>query len=87
MSEKQKEKEKLKEELQAEKKQLPRLESTAERLRKEADSLALRAEKEKKLTLLTESNLTRKRVLEYEEKISQAKSKISKIQDSLKTNV
>ena len=63
---------------------LPGWEATVERLRNEADSLAMRAEKEKKLHLLTETNVTRKRVAEYEENIVQAKSKIRKIENSLK---
>ena len=86
LTKKQKEKEKLRGELVAEKKMLPRWEAIIERLRKEADSLAVHAEKEKKLHLLTESNVTRKRVAEYEENIVQGKPKIRKIEDSLKDN-
>ena len=84
-SEKQLEAEKLKEEMCAEKKMHPKWEAAAQRLRQEADSLAERAEKERKLTLLTDSNETRKRARQYEQLLEESRTKIKKIELQLKT--
>ena len=55
-----------------------------ERLYKEADLLAVRAEKENKMSLLVDSNETRKRICEYDDCIKQSKEKIQKLLDNLK---
>lgn len=55
-----------------------------ERLYKEADLLAVRAEKENKMSLLVDSNETRKRICEYDDRIKQSKAKIQKLQDNFK---
>ena len=78
------EKLKLKEELQAERKSVVNLEKSYVRHSKITDELALKAEKEKKFSLIVESNASRKRALEIKDSIENAKSKIMKLEDQLK---
>lgn len=79
------EKEKLKEEINSEKKMQVKWNNICERLRKEADDLATKAEKEKKMSLLIDSNETRKRSLEYKEYVEASLAKVQKLGDKLKT--
>lgn len=51
---------------------------------KNADELALKAEKEKEMALLTESNASRKRSSEIKEHIEESNAKIMKLKDQLK---
>lgn len=60
-------------------------EATHRRLTSEANDLALKAEKEKKISIITQSNVCRKRALEMEDYITTSASKIEKLDHELKS--
>ena len=57
------------------------LKKKIEALSKEADELALKAERKGKMDLIKESNLKRKRISEFNEDVMATKAKILKLQD------
>ena len=59
------------------------LESTIDRLRKEADTLAQRAQDERKFSLIEESNDMRKRCFDHMNQLEERKVKIAKLEDHL----
>lgn len=77
-------KDNIKKELEVEKKLKIKWMNSCERYRKKADELALRAEKEKKMSLVAESNASRKRALEFQEHSEEANTKIMKLESELK---
>jgi DNA polymerase III delta prime subunit len=60
-----------------------KLENAIERLEKEANELAQKAEREKKMSLFIESNTIRKRSLEYKQELEGTVSKLRKLEDQL----
>lgn len=76
---------KIKADICKEKKSVAQWEKVRERLSKEADDLATTAEKEKKMSMLSESNATRKRCSEYLGYIEKGKDKIAQLEKKLKT--
>ena len=57
------------------------LKKTIERMRHEADELANRAEKEKKMSLLSESNSVRKRALEIRDNLEGSICRMQKLEE------
>ena len=77
-------KKKLKDEISSELKYIENLEKSVMRLEKEANSLSEEAEREKKMSLLKDSNKSRKRSFELKEDINESKSKIKRLEKELK---
>jgi len=75
---------KLKNEISSELKHIENLEKSVVGLEKEANSLSEVAEREKKMSLLIDTNKSRKRSLELKEDIDESKSKIKKLEKELK---
>lgn len=73
-------------EITEEKKNQVKWEKAHERLSKEADELALQAEKEKKMSLLVDSNSSRKRASEFTEYLQNSRNKVQKLEDKIKNN-
>merc|ERR1711874_453951 len=78
---------KLKYEISSELKCIENLEKSVMRLEKEANSLSEEAEREKKMSLLKDSNKSRKRSFELKEDINESKSKIKRLEKELKKNL
>ena len=79
-----KSKSELKKKISSEKKLIENLLKSSMRLEKEANSLSEKADKEAKMRLLIESNMSRKRSLELKENMDESKSKIKKLERELK---
>lgn len=79
------EKKKLVEDLNLERENIVSWEKAAQRLGKEADDLAERAEKTCKMSLLIDSNKARKRSADLKLDIETSKNKIQKLQEKLRT--
>ena len=77
-------KEKIREQLQSEKKNKINCAKAYERHMKNADDLALKAQMEEKLSLLKESNESRKRSCDMKECIEVSAAKIIKLKEELK---
>ena len=73
----------LKNDIQKEKSDQAALQKKIERLIKEADTLAQRAEAERKFSLIQESNEMRKRYRDHQDELDEKKRKISKLEDNL----
>ena len=73
----------IRSELVKEKADQKTLESTIDRLRKEADTLAQRAQDERKFSLIEESNDMRKRCSDHMNQLEERKVKIAKLEDHL----
>ena len=69
--------------IEYETKKLRELEKKIETLSKEADELALKAERKGKMALIKDSNLKRKRISEFSEDVIATKAKILKLQDEI----
>ena len=68
--------------LEVEKRKLASFEKEIERVSKEADTLAMKAERKTDLVLLTESNQKRKRVHELKNELSSVKAKVQKLEEA-----
>ena len=66
-----------------EKKRLDNFEKTIEKLHKEANELALKAESKQKFDLIKESNQKRKRAASFMEDVNSSKAKIQKLEKDL----
>ena len=76
-------KEQLKLALKEEKQLLQQYSASHDRLLKKADDLALKAERESKISYISESNVSRKRALEVKELADKSSAKIIKLQSEL----
>ena len=79
-----KEKQLIIEEIWAERHRQEKWKTLYEKLCKESDKLACRPERESKMSLLIESNSTRKRSAEYMENLVSSRNKVQKLQEKLK---
>ena len=75
---------KIREEIEAENKRKANLNQAYARYMKNADDLALRAENEKKIALIGESNVSRKRSLEINKELEECQKKIIKMKEELR---
>ena len=71
----------VKNEISREKDVQEQLKKTIERMRHEADELANRAEKDKKMSLLSESNSVRKRALEIRDNLEGSICRMQKLEE------
>ena len=74
----------IRSEIESEEKKKSSLNKVFDRLIKNADELALRAENEKKIGLIAESNVSRKRSIEISNEIEECQRKIKCMKDKLK---
>lgn len=77
-------KQKIKEELEKERKNKANWANSYDRYMKRADELAVKAETDKKMSLISESNASRKRAREILEQLEVVSAKILKLESQLK---